>query len=106
MGLASRAATMGGLLAVLGACVRFEAYSVLYLAFSMPGIAEFVTMSQHDGDGGGEGGNKDGYKICSPRNMQSTATFANLTKVRFVTICFCFQFNSFFNNFFCTQLFS
>ena len=55
MGLASRAATMCGLLAVLGACVRFEAYSVLYLAFSMPGIAEFVTMSQHDGGRGTAG---------------------------------------------------
>ena len=53
MALGRRAATMCGLLSLLWICVRFEAYSVLYLAFSMPGIAEFVTLSQHSGDGEG-----------------------------------------------------
>ena len=68
MALGRRAATMCGLLSLLWICVRFEAYSVLYLAFSMPGIAEFVTLSQHGGD--------DGEGVAQPPALGSPVSVA------------------------------
>ena len=43
-GIASRFVTFTTLLGLLATLVYFEAYSILYLLFSMPGIAEFAGM--------------------------------------------------------------
>ena len=80
-GLVSRAVTTCGLMALLATCVRFEAYTVLYIAFSMPGIAEFVTMSLHDGGAeavagaaaGGAGARGAGGGSAAPGRVVSAA---------------------------------
>jgi CDP-diglyceride synthetase len=82
-GLVSRAVTTCGLMALLATCVRFEAYTVLYIAFSMPGIAEFVTMSLHGGGAeaaaaaeAGAGGTGGAGGSAAPRRVVSAAITA------------------------------
>lgn len=49
-GIASRLVTFTTLLGLLATLVYFEAYSILYLLFSMPGISEFATMATSDAE--------------------------------------------------------